>query len=112
MSEHPRSQGRDHIVEEMLRHLQRHAADERLRDLAGDVLGGPLTLREAVASPAYAEAVAPAVDAYGERYAAMDATSREQEARRAEAVVRQLDDRTGSAGSSVWAGGGDHVGHP
>jgi hypothetical protein len=87
-----RSHGEQQLVEQLLTHLQREADDERLRDLASDVLGGRLTLQEAMASSVYTEAVAPAMNEYNERYMAMDQKGRDTEAQRAAAIVRKLEE--------------------
>lgn len=87
-----RSHGEQQLVERLLTHLQREADDARLRELASDVLGGRLSLREAMASPVYAEAVAPAMEEYSERYTAMDQKGRDTEAQRAGAIVRKLEE--------------------
>ncbi|GIE29262.1 hypothetical protein Ait01nite_023070 [Actinoplanes italicus] len=92
MSYQGRSRGEQQLVEQLLIHLQREADDERLRDLASDVLGGRLSLREAMASSVYTEAVAPAMNEYSERYTAMDQKDRDTEAQRAGAIVRKLEE--------------------
>ncbi|GAA1647001.1 hypothetical protein [Actinoplanes couchii] len=83
--------GREQIVERLLLHLQREADDPRLRELAGDVLGGRVGLTEAVASAAYAEATADVVDAYRRWCSVPGPGERDEQALRAEAVIRRLD---------------------
>lgn len=92
MSCQGRSRGEQQLVEQLLIHLQRETDDERLRDLASDVLGGRLSLREAMASSVYAEAVVLAVNEYRERYTAMDQTGRDTDTQRAGAIVRKLEE--------------------
>jgi hypothetical protein len=87
-----RSRGEQQLVEQLLTHLQREASDARLRDLASDVLGGRLSLREAMASPSYAEAVAPAIDRYSEQHTTMDAKDQYHEAQRVGAIVQKLEE--------------------
>lgn len=88
--------GRDEVVDHLryglLRNLQRTSGDEVLREIADAVLSGHVTLREALTSRAYGEALGGLLEKVGDD---PDALSPEARARYAE-EARGFEERLAS----------------
>lgn len=68
------------IASSILRHIAENSDSEVLRELAGEVLRGNVTLADGMAFPAYAEALAPKLDGFTQWYDSLSDDERQKTA--------------------------------
>jgi hypothetical protein len=85
--------GRDNVTERLLAHLENNGDDERVRELASDVLHGRSTLTESLAASFYAEALLPKLDGFAGWYEQLSDADRAAEADLIQVEIEKLDEQ-------------------
>ncbi|MEV4708808.1 hypothetical protein [Actinoplanes sp. NPDC049316] len=91
---------RARILHGLLQQVARHGTDERLREMAGEVLKGTVSLADAAASSYYGEAIRQQATGFADWYHGLSETERgeqERAAAAAVAAVREEIDREAAA---------------
>ncbi|MEU4419793.1 hypothetical protein AB0F81_04155 [Actinoplanes sp. NPDC024001] len=87
------SPGEERLVERLLVHLHREAGDERIRELAGEVLGGRISLIAAMRASAYAEAFEPSLSGFTNWYRNLEPQELAEHVGRCRAEIDDLADQ-------------------
>lgn len=86
------------VVSLTLRRLASGASGELLKEMADGVLSGRISLRQAVASDAYGEAVTKGFDRFWSRYERMSESQRRRAIEKGDAQLRRIRTRLAAKG--------------
>ncbi|GIG91018.1 hypothetical protein [Plantactinospora endophytica] len=83
---------RARILGQLLQHIARNSPDERLREMASDVVDGRISLAEAVGSAYYGEAIAKQAAGFATWYDSLSETERREQAEAGAAEIAKVRD--------------------